>query len=144
MICGLTAQERKHGCVKMIIGVGIDIINVARFDGMTERFMTRVFTSNERAYLLGKSYKSAAGLFAAKEAVAKALGTGFTGFWPNQVEVMHDSLGKPYVILHGEAARVARRMARGKRRFFREYKINLSISHTDTDAVAFAIISVKS
>ena len=121
----------------MILGIGTDIIKIARFESMTERFMSRVFTSNERAYLLTKSTVSAAGLFAAKEAVAKALGTGFRGFWPNQVEILHDTTGQPYVILHEEAARVAARLANSNQ----GYTIHLSISHTDTDAVAFVVIS---
>jgi len=125
----------------MIIGIGTDIIKTARFEGMTERFIARVFTPNERAYLLAKSHVSAAGLFAAKEAIAKALGTGFRGFWPDQIEICHDDLGKPYVILHKEAALTAKKLAKRKRRFYRGYLISLSISHTDTDAVAFAVIS---
>ena len=127
----------------MIIGIGTDIIKTARFKGMTQRFATRVFTPNERAYLLGKSHESAAGLFAAKEAVAKALGTGFSGFWPDHIEIAHDALGKPYVILHKEAALIARKLAKGKRRFYRGYTVSLSISHTDTDAVAFTVISAR-
>ena len=126
----------------MVIGIGTDIVKVARFNGMTTRFMERVFTADERVYLMGKNNVSAAGLYAAKEAVAKALGTGFRGFWPNQIEILHDVLGKPYVVLHGEAARVARK--KSKRRFYRRYKIHLSISHTNTDAVASAVICVKS
>jgi len=121
----------------MIIGIGVDIVKTARFESMTEGFAARVFTPKERAYLLGKSYVSAAGLFAAKEAVAKALGTGFTGFWPNQVEVIHDALGRPQVVLHEEAANTAEKLA-GEQH---GYTINLSISHTDTDAIAFAVIS---
>jgi len=108
---------------------------------MTERFAARVFTPNERAYLLAKGHESAAGLFAAKEAVAKALGTGIRGFWPDQIEIAHDALGKPHVILHKEAALIAKKLAKGKRRFYRGYSISLSISHTDTDAIAFAVIS---
>jgi len=130
----------------MIIGIGTDIIKTARFEGMNTRFMERVFTCDERAYLLGKghmSYISAAGIFAAKEAVAKALGTGFKGFWPSDIEVAHDAYGKPYVILHGEAAHIAGRLAKGKRRFCRGYIIDLSISHTATDAMAFVVISLR-
>ena len=127
----------------VILGIGTDIVKTARFKRMTERFVARVFTPNERAYLLGKSHESAAGLFAAKEAVAKALGTGIRGFWPDQIEIAHDTLGKPYVILLKEAALIARKLAKDKRRFYRGYNINLSISHTDTDAIAFAVISAK-
>jgi len=125
----------------MILGIGVDIIKIARFESMTPRFMTRVFTSRERAYLLNKNHASAAGLFAAKEAAVKALGTGFRGFWPNEIEVVHNKYGKPQVVLHKEAARIAKMLAKGKSRFGRGYTINLSISHTDTDAIAFVVIS---
>jgi len=127
----------------MIIGVGTDIVKVARFEEMTTCFMERVFTLNERAYLYGKSHISAAGLFAAKEAVAKALGTGFRGFWPDMIEITHDVLGKPEVKLHGEAACAAMKQTKSKCRFYRRYVIELSISHTDENAVAFAVICLK-
>ncbi|MCL2571581.1 MAG: holo-ACP synthase [Defluviitaleaceae bacterium] len=120
----------------MILGIGVDIIKTARFTRMSQRFIARVFTPGERAYILRKNHVSAAGIFAAKEAVVKALGTGFKGFWPDSIEITHDERGKPYVILHGEAKLVADRLA-GQR----DYSIELSISHTDTDAVAFAIIA---
>ena len=126
----------------MILGIGTDIIKTARFKDMTQHFMARVFTPNERAYLHEKTHASAAGLFAAKEAVAKALGTGIKGFWPNRIEIAHNALGKPYVILHSEAARAAKKLAKGKGRFYRRYTISLSISHTDTDAVAVAVIEL--
>ena len=122
----------------MIIGIGTDIVKTARFVNMTEGLMARVYTHNERAYLHVKNHVSAAGLFAAKEAVAKALGTGFRGFWPSHVEIEHDQMGKPYVVLHDGAARVAAELAKAAGR--REDTINLSISHTDTDAVAFVIM----
>ena len=129
----------------MILGTGVDIIKTARFESMTQRFMERVFTCRERAYLLAKGGDkamavSAAGLFAAKEAVAKALGTGFLGFWPSEIEVVHDGYGKPKVVLHGEAARLAGKLVRGKRRYGRGYCVWLSISHTETDAVAYAVV----
>ena len=130
----------------MILGTGIDIEKVARFTDMTPRFAMRVFAEGERAYI-GFAEEaeqraaiarpaSAAGLFAVKEAVAKALGTGFSGFWPCDIEVYHDKRGKPKVRLHGGAARAARRLARGRGRM----SIHVSISHTDTDAVASAVI----
>ena len=122
------------------MGIGTDIIKTARFERATEHFMARVFTLDERAYILKKGYVTAAGIFAAKEAVAKALGTGFRDFWPSHIEIMYDSMGKPNVVLHGNALMVARKLAgRGRRR---RYSINISISHTDTDAVAFAVISL--
>jgi len=121
------------------LGIGTDIIKIARFEGMTEPFMARVFTPNERAYILKKGHVTAAGIFAAKEAVAKALGTGFKDFWPSHIEIVHDGLGKPGVLLHDNAVLIARKLAgRGR---YRRYIISVSISHTDTDAVAFAVIS---
>jgi len=129
--------------INIIVGIGTDIIKIARFEEMTDHFMARVFTSNERAYILKKGHISAAGIFAAKEAVVKALGTGFRGFWPSDVEITHDDLGKPHVILHGGAARVAHKMIIGKHRFKRKCVIQLSISHTETDAIAFAVVFAK-
>jgi holo-[acyl-carrier protein] synthase len=121
----------------MIVGTGIDIIKVTRFEGMTPHFMERVFTPGERVYLNGKTSASAAGLFAAKEAVAKALGTGFKGFWPIDIEVFHNEQGKPRIKLHGIAAKAAKRLARGR------YRVHVSVSHTGNDAAAFAIIEKK-
>ena len=126
----------------MIIGIGTDIVKTARFKGMTEHFMARVFTPAERAYLLKKGHITAAGIFAAKEAVAKALGTGFSGFWPNQIEISHNDLGKPSVILHDTVMCIAMELANDNSASDSDkYSINLSISHTDTDALAFVIIS---
>ena len=126
----------------MIIGVGTDIVKTARFEHMTQRFIARVYTARERAYLLAKGHVSAAGLFAAKEAVAKALGTGFSGFWPSDIEIIHDGNGRPMVVLHSKAALRARKLAKGKRRFGKGYSVSVSISHTDSDAIAFAVLSV--
>ena len=128
----------------MIIGTGTDIIKTARFKGMTDSFMAKVYTPYERAYILGKGHTShitAAGLFAAKEAVVKALGTGFKGFWPNQVEIVHDGFGKPKVVLHGKAAQVLGKLVKRKKRFCRRHTIFLSISHTEEEAVAFVVVS---
>ncbi|MCL2360979.1 MAG: holo-ACP synthase [Defluviitaleaceae bacterium] len=118
----------------MILGVGVDIVKIARFESITQSFAARVFTPDERAFLSAKGPASAAGLFAAKEAVAKALGTGFSGFWPDSIEIVHNKKGRPYVVLHNEAAKITQDLTGG------DYSIMLSISHTNTDAVAFAIL----
>jgi len=148
----------------LVLAAGTDIVHVTRFARMTPQFIQRVFTPSERVYLcLEKLFceneslrenknlhadevstphefsprvqQSAAGIFAAKEAVAKALGTGFRGFFPNEIEITHDSLGKPRVILHNNAAKIARKI------FRKRFRIHISISHTDMDALAFAVIS---
>jgi len=121
----------------MLVGIGTDIVKVARFAQMQEAFVQRVFSVQEQAYMRGKHFVTAAGLFAAKEAVAKALGTGFSGFFPCDVEILHSPQGKPYVRLHNKAARAARRRARGR------YNLCVSISHTDEDAVAFAALTKR-
>ena len=86
--------------------------------------MLRVFSDYEREYINRKGNKpqTMAGLFAAKEAVAKAMGTGFKNFWPNAIEILHDENGKPYTQLDGK-------------------QVHISISHNETDAVAFVVIS---
>ena len=121
-----------------IVGIGTDLIKISRFVQMTPQFMARVFTDGERDYLRGKTGEglasSAAGLFAAKEAVAKALGTGFRGFWPCDVEIWHDGHGAPRVRLHGNAAKIAKKLTK------KRPHIHVSISHTNDDAVAFAVI----
>jgi len=121
----------------MIIGTGIDIVKIDRFADKTNntRFMARVFTMREREYLASKGLQSMAGLFAAKEAVVKALGCGFAGFFPCDIEILHNPSGKPYVKLHGEAKHKIKKK-RGRR-----FLISISISHTDTDAIAMAVVS---
>jgi len=118
-----------------IFGIGTDIIEVDRFekDGkpLGDRFMLRCFTAREQEYLKGRHLENTAGCFAAKEAVVKALGTGFTGFWPSAIEISHNKMGKPEVILHGRAAEIAEAAGIGS--------IEISISHCKTMAVAFAV-----
>jgi|GEM_PF-72075 len=103
-----------------ITGVGVDIVKVERFENLSPRFCERVFTEYERGY--AKTAQSAAGIFAAKEAVAKALGTGFIGISPGDIEIRHKKNGAPYAVVP-EAGK----------------KIHLSISHTATDAIAYAV-----
>ena len=112
--------------------IGIDIIEVSRFEkharDLDSRFCKRVFTSCELEYLKSKKAASMAGLFAAKEAVAKALGTGFRGFFPSDIEIKHDQSGAPGVNLYGAAKDLGK-----------DAKILVSISHTKTLAAAVAL-----
>lgn len=90
----------------MIHGIGTDIIEIKRIQNALERFgnrfINKIFTSREQAYCLSKKNKEMhlAGRFAAKEAIAKALGTGITEHvgWKD-IEIINDSSGKPQVIL---------------------------------------------
>ena len=124
----------------MILGVGVDIVKVERFVKIAEdkksRFMQRVYTTNEANYLSNKNPESYAGIFAAKEAVVKAMGTGFKGFFPNQVEILYDKNGKPYVVLHEKAKKAM------EKSHCLMCQFQLSISHTESDAIAFVILSI--
>ncbi|MDI6827321.1 MAG: holo-ACP synthase [Armatimonadota bacterium] len=114
----------------MIIGIGTDIIEVNRIRDCLARhpkFEERIFTSAERAYCSSHAdrVERFAGRFAAKEAVAKALGKRLS--W-HDVEVLSDSTGKPVVYLRNRAAEA---LGTGT--------ILVSISHCKTHAIAYAI-----
>ena len=116
----------------MLTGVGCDLIEIERVKKACEKeaFLLRVYTENERRQADGRP-SVLAGTFAVKEAVAKVLGTGFRTFMPKDVEVLRDELGKPYVILHGNAGKVAEEK--------RIKRIEVSISDTREFAMAFAV-----
>lgn len=118
--------------VIMIIGIGIDLIEIERIKKacVKEAFLLRSFTLREREYINNRP-EQAAGNFAVKEAVSKAMGTGFRGISLNEIEVLRDSLGKPYVNLYGRAAEKAEAM--GIRRW------HISITNTKTLASAYVI-----
>ena len=117
----------------MIDGIGIDIIELDRIAEAIrrERFRLRVFTEAEREYCDGcDGPERYAGRFAAKEAVAKALGIVLS--W-RDVEILHTATGAPRVRLHGRAAE-----ALGERNLL------LSISHCRSYAVAEALVVKRS
>jgi len=118
-----------------VYGIGTDIIEIDRFmkDGqpLGDKFMARCFTEGERAHLKDRHLENIAGYFAAKEAVAKALGTGFVGFRPSDIEINNNKGGKPEVTLYGGAAKIAEVVG--------ITKIEVSISHCKTLAIAMAV-----
>ena len=116
----------------MILGVGTDLVEIERIRRACERgrFVSRTFTEQESRQARGSASKLA-GSFAVKEAVAKALGTGFRTFMPIDIEVIRDELGKPCVRLYGGA--LARFQEMGMER------MEVSISNTETLAMAFAV-----
>ena len=121
-----------------IISVGTDLCAISRMEKSIERqhFYERVFFERERAYLEKKEKaraQSAAAMFAAKEAVAKALGTGFVkGIMPWTIEVTHNEAGAPGIVLPGDA--LERLHAIGGA------KVMLSLSHEGDLAMAFAVV----
>ncbi|MEM8883549.1 MAG: holo-ACP synthase [Planctomycetota bacterium] len=121
----------------MIVGVGLDLVEIERMaeilDRSGERFVDRVLHPQEdRSRLARKEGPThLAGLFAAKEAVMKALGTGMAGANFADIRIGHRDSGQPYVDLHGTAAEKA--AALGIRAW------QLSISHSKSTAAAVAI-----
>ena len=120
----------------MVKGIGVDIIEIDRIrssiDSLGERFLDKIFTGGEIAYCEAKMYphQHYAARFAVKEAVSKALATGWTGeFRWKDVEVMNDPSGRPRVELSG---RLHDRLAGAA--------IQVSISHSESYVVAIALI----
>jgi holo-[acyl-carrier protein] synthase len=122
----------------MIVGLGVDIAEVARVQGAIERhgevFLRRIYTPAERQYCerFKNKFERYAGRFAAKEAAMKALGTGWgRGVRWVDLEVVREKGGRPTMLLAGEAKNVADRM--GVKR------ISLSMTHTAAQALAQVI-----
>ena len=96
------------------VGLGVDIVEIARMRKIIDRspaFVEKVYSAAERAYCDSHAHPEVhyATRFAAKEAVLKALGTGFSeGIGWLDVEVRRTSKGRPYVVLTGRAREVAR------------------------------------
>lgn len=120
--------------------IGVDIVEIERMRSILERtpsFTTRVFSEEERAYCEKTARPEChyAARFAAKEAVLKALGTGFSeGIGVRDVEVVLNAKGKPQVKLFGRAAEKARELE------IRD--IPISLSYTQDDAVACVLALV--
>ena len=119
-----------------VAGLGVDIIEIERMEralARTPRMKERIFSETERNYAQGKLRPGAhyALFFAAKEAVLKALGTGFAGMAFTDVEVVHDRFGRPVPILHGRAKELAEKQG--------VVEMQLSLSYTHSVGVASAV-----
>ena len=122
----------------MIVGLGTDIIEVVRIAQMIERhgehFLHRVYTDDEILYCQRRkeSYQHFAGRWAAKEAVMKTLGTGWTrGVSWQDIEVCSKKSGQPVICLHGSAGELAEQMGIDE--------MLITISHCRAYATATAI-----
>lgn len=120
-----------------LAGIGVDMLEIARMERTMRRrpsFLRRVFTEEERAYCdaCARPAEHYAARFAAREAVVKALGTGFSnGVGFSDVSVTMDAQGRPHALLSGRAAQIAREG--GVR------EVALSLSYTRDVAVANAV-----
>lgn len=123
----------------MIIGSGIDLVEIARIHQSLERygprFLNRVFTASEQAYCMRKrnAAESLAARFAAKEAAAKALGTGISrGVNWLEIEVVREPGGRPSIRFHGRAAEFATRLG--------VVHAALSLTHTSSLSMASVVL----
>ena len=123
----------------MILGVGIDLIEVARiassFEKFGERFVNRILLPDEIAYCLShrKPAPFLAARFAAKEAISKAFGTGIGAAlgWQD-LEIRRKESGEPFVVLHGKGRDLFE--ARGAK------SLHISLTHTENYAAVTAIL----
>ena len=123
----------------MIVGSGIDLAEIGRIrhsvDRYGSRFLDRIYTAAEQAYCLRKrnSAESFAARFAAKEAGAKALGTGISfGVSWLEFEVVRERSGRPTLRFHGRAADIAARLGVAR--------ASLSLTHSEALAQASVIL----
>lgn len=121
-----------------IIGIGTDIIEVDRIENMIEKhgdlFIERVYTPAEIEYCAGRKAATQhyAGRWAAKEAVLKAMGTGWAqGIQWTDIEVANEMGGKPNIRLAGTARELCEKM--------RVSEMMISISHCKSHATAYAL-----
>ena len=120
----------------MIRGVGTDIVQVGRIGTAIKRtpmFLEKVFTEEERKYFKSRkdNLETIAGNFAAKEAISKALGTGIRGFGLLDIEILRSEMGQPIVNISDKVKEFIS--------IKEDYSIHVSISHTNENAIAFAI-----
>lgn len=120
----------------MITGIGLDVCQVARMEELLEKehFLSRYFCEEEQEYIRSRGQMAAqtmAGIFAAKEALVKCLGTGFTDTRLCDIAVLHDKFGAPCYDLRGSyALHAAQRSITA---------LHLSITHDGGIAAAVAI-----
>lgn len=121
----------------MIIGTGIDIIEISRIKEAIKRqtFVHRVFTVGEQQYCESKGLQKAssyAARFAGKEAVMKAFGTGLAGGSLQDIEILLNDRGCPYVNLSGKFAELAKELG--------ATSVHISLTHAREYAAAQAIL----
>jgi holo-[acyl-carrier protein] synthase len=123
----------------VIVGIGVDAVELARMRAALDRtpsLAQRLFTERElhscRTRSGGWRVGGLAARFAAKEAVAKAFGTGIRGFAFRDVEVLNDHLGRPEVVLYAGAADVAAGLGVAR--------VHLSLTTSVTVAIANAVL----
>lgn len=123
----------------MILGIGTDIIEIDRIGKAIEKtpkFIEKTFTDKEIELFKSKFMKveTIAGNFAAKEAISKAIGSGFRGFNFRDLEILRDELGKPIVNISDKVKSLLGN---------KEVIFHISISHNRSCAIAFVTMEVR-
>lgn len=127
----------------MILGIGVDLVDVPRMERTLgrrwgQRFVEKVFSLEEQTACCTASQPAQcyAARFAAKEALVKALGTGFSqGVSPSQIRVLGGEHSRPHIELHGRARQAADSL--------HVTVIHVSLTHTSTTACAFVVLEAK-
>ena len=122
----------------MISGIGVDLVDKARFINLVKKFGNRAANKvlSKDEYLEYKNISNKPSFlskrFAAKEALSKALGVGLyrKGIYPKYISVKHDNLGKPFLSLSSKLETI----------IGRNMKIQLSITDSDSQSIAFVVI----
>lgn len=121
----------------MIVGIGNDIIEIERVEKaiLKEWFKNKVYTQKELENIekRGNRTETYAGIFSAKEAISKAIGTGVREFSLIDLEILNNDLGKPYVVVSEKLDKILKNKKE-------DYQIEISISHSKKYATAMAII----
>ncbi|UCC86035.1 MAG: holo-ACP synthase [Anaerolineales bacterium] len=127
-------DESLPGGERVVIAVGVDLVEISRIEAVLkrhgDRFLRRVYTDGELSYA-NERPSALAARWAAKEATAKALGTGIGPVSFREIEVVCDAMGKPGLYLHGSAARLAAHL--------HLEHFALSLSHAADFALAFVV-----
>lgn len=121
----------------MIVGIGNDIIEIERIEKAIskEGFKDKIYTQRELENIKkrGNRAETYAGVFSAKEAISKAIGTGVREFSLTNLEILNDDLGKPYVVVSEKLDKIIKSKKE-------DYQIEISISHSKKYVIAMAII----
>ena len=121
----------------MIVGIGNDIIEIERIEKaiLKEGFKNKVYTERELENIekRGNRMETYAGIFSAKEAISKAIGTGVREFSLIDLEILNDDLGKPYVVVSEKLDKILKTKKE-------DYQIEISISHSKKYATAVAMV----
>ena len=121
----------------MIVGIGNDIIEIERIEKAIskEGFKDKIYTQRELENIKkrGNRAETYAGVFSAKEAISKAIGTGVREFSLTDLEILNDDLGKPYVVVSERLDKIIKSKKEN-------YQIEISISHSKKYATAVAMV----